>query len=69
MGPKKQNHKSSAAASRPTLLLLDNARDTITRYVDGHAVERFNITNRQEFDRSFDTKMAERVRRSLPSRG
>jgi hypothetical protein len=44
------------------ILLIDNDRNALVRYVNGVAVERFNITDRCQFDRSFTPADAERMR-------
>ena len=54
-------------AMKPIILLLDNARDVLVRYVNGIAVERYIITDRADFDRSFTPADAERVRQGTYS--
>ena len=55
------------AVMKPIILLLDNARNVLVRYVNGVAVERYNITDRASFDRSFSRADAERVRQGAYS--
>jgi hypothetical protein len=44
------------------LLLLDNVAGVLVRYDDRRACERYEITNRQEFNATFDCDTAERLR-------
>ena len=44
------------------LLLLNNTAGMIVRYDNRTAGERFEITNRKEFDATFDRDTAERLR-------
>jgi hypothetical protein len=52
-------------AMKPTGLLIDLARGVLKRYVAGHAVERIQITDRREFDRTFTPSDAERIRQGV----
>ena len=47
---------------KPTILLIDLAHGELKRYVDGEAVERYDITDRRQFDRDFSPTMAEALR-------
>lgn len=38
---------------KPTVLLVDLERGQVVRYVAGHAVQRFDVVDRQGFNRSF----------------
>ncbi|HZO03251.1 MAG TPA: hypothetical protein VFB93_18800 [Burkholderiales bacterium] len=49
-------------SAKPVLLLLDNVRNKLIRYVDGKAAERYDITNRENFDKSFNQGTVERAR-------
>jgi hypothetical protein len=44
------------------LLLLDNVAGVLVRYDGRMACERFEITNRRDFDATFDCDTAERLR-------
>ena len=43
-------------------LLIDNTRDVLVRYVGRQAVERYEITDRAQFDLSFTEARAEALR-------
>jgi hypothetical protein len=44
---------------KPTVLLVDLERGQVVRYVAGHAVQRFDVVDRQGFNRSFTRSQAE----------
>ena len=44
------------------LLLIDLERGNLVRYVDGHRIESYRVTDSQEFDRRFTPREAERLR-------
>jgi len=47
---------------KPTVLLVDLERGQVVRYVGGHAVQRFDVVDRQGFNRSFTRPQAEALR-------
>jgi hypothetical protein len=47
---------------KPTVLLVDLERGQVVRYVAGHAVQRFDVVDRQGFNRSFTRSQAESLR-------
>ena len=47
---------------KPTVLLVDLERGQVVRYVAGYAVQRFDVVDRQGFNRSFTRAQAESVR-------
>lgn len=47
---------------KPSLLLIDNQANVLTRYVNGQAWERYDITDRKDFNMSFTERQAEMLR-------
>ena len=64
----KFNPKGSFPVER--FVLIDFERNTLTRYANGKPSERYEITGRQELNRSFTALTVERLRQGkYPSRG